>query len=99
MKLIHPTGPEALACLRAMREFATALGIASPALRMLRLLIQRNMLLFRLDFLRRGITPEGELLLGGFMSGFKRTNPFYVILLTALLWGAGINVTPLTQPH
>jgi hypothetical protein len=171
-----------------LRDFATALGIASPALRTLRLLIQRNMLLFRLDFLRRshvadmvrdtyrhhggiraiaeavlgqrgmiedkalaarfaalgelqadsfghvyfthcrgngfafpgerggfpyagayhdmthvlsgyGITPEGELLLGGFMSGFKRTNPFYVILLTALLWGAGINVTPLSQPH
>jgi hypothetical protein len=45
------------------------------------------------------ITPEGELLLGGFMAGFKRTNPFYVVLLTALLWGAGINVTPLSQPY
>jgi hypothetical protein len=46
-----------------------------------------------------GITPEGEPLLGGLMSGFERTNPFYVVLLTALLWGAGINVTPLSQPR
>jgi len=45
------------------------------------------------------ITPEGELLIGAFMAGFKRANPFYVVLLTALLWGAGINVTPLSQPH
>src|SRR5260221_1852766 len=166
------------------QDFATALGVASPALRTLQLLIERHMILFRLDFLRRshvadmvrdtyrhrgvaeavlgqrgmhedkelasrfaalgelpkesfgyayfthcrangfafpgerggfphagayhdmtlvlsgyGITPEGELLLGGFMAGFKWTNPFYVVLLTALLWGAGINVTPLSQPH
>jgi len=46
-----------------------------------------------------GITPDGELLLGGFMAGFKQSHPFYVVLLTALLWGAGINVTPLSQPH
>jgi hypothetical protein len=176
------------AAFARLQEFAGALGVAPPGLRTLRLLIQRQMLLFRLDFLRRshvadmirdtyhhqggirgvaeavlgqrgiyedkalaarfaalgelpvgtlghvyfthcrdngfafpgerggfpyagayhdmthvlsgyGITPEGELLLGGFMAGYKRTNPFYIVLLTALLWGAGINVTPLAQPH
>lgn len=176
------------ASFNRLREFAAVLGVESPALRTLRLLMQKNMLLFRLDFMRRshvadmvrdtyrhhggirgvaeavlgqrgmyedkalaarfialgdlpansfghvyfthcrgngfafpgerggfpyagayhdmthvlsgyGITPEGELLLGGFMAGYKRTNPFYVVLLTAFLWGAGINVTPLSQPH
>ena len=175
------------AAFRRLQDFAAALGIQTPALRTVQLLIQRHMLLFRLDFLRRshiadmvrdsyrqggllgmaeavlgqrglyedaelaarfealgrlpqdsfghvyythcrgngfafpgerggfpyagayhdmthvlsgyGITPEGEMLLGGFMAGYKQTNPFYVILLTALLWGAGVNATPLSQPH
>jgi hypothetical protein len=177
--------PAAFARLQA---FAAALGVEAPALRTIRLLIERHMILFRLDFMRRshigdmfkdtyrhhggvrgvaeallgqrgmiedkalaarfialerlpqdslgfvyykhcrdggfafpgerggfplagvyhdlthvlsgyGTTPEGELLVGGFMAGYKKTNPFYVVLLTALLWGAGINVTPLNQPH
>ncbi len=176
------------AAFERLRTFADALGVTAPALRTLHLLVEQQMVLFRLDFLRRshiadmvrdtykhrggilgvaaavlgqrglyedkelaarfeglgklpkdtfgyvyydhcrangfafpgerggfpytgayhdmthvlsgyGITPDGELLLGGFMAGFKQTNPFYVILLTALLWGAGINVTPLSQPH
>lgn len=176
------------AAFQRLQEFSAALGIQTPALRTVRLLIEKHMLLFRLDFLRRshiadmvkdsyrhrgglrgvaeallgqrglledkelaarfealgalpkdsfgyvyyehcrgngfafpgerggfpytgayhdmthvlsgyGITPEGELLLGGFMAGFKRVNPFYVILLTALLWGSGVNATPLSQPH
>jgi hypothetical protein len=46
-----------------------------------------------------GIAPEEELLVGGFTAGFKRTNPFYMILLVACLWGAGVNVVPVSQPH
>lgn len=171
-----------------LQTFATALGISIPALRTVRLLIEKNMLLFRLDFLRRshiadmvkdaykhhggvrgvaeallglrgmredkalaarfvalgglpedtlghayfehcrrhgfafpgerngfpltgayhdivhvlsgyGTAPEEELLIGGFCAGFKKANPFYMILLVSFLWGAGVNVTPVSQPH
>ncbi len=171
-----------------LQAFATALGISTPALRTVRLLIEKNMLLFRLDFMRRshiadmvkdaykhhggirgvaeallglrgmyedeelaarfvalgelpantlgrayfqhcrghgfafpgerngfplsgayhdmvhvlsgyGTEPQEELLVGGFTAAFKKTNPFYVVLLVSFLWGAGVNVTPVPQPH
>ncbi len=176
------------AAFARLQDIAAALGVAPPALRTIRLLVERHTVLFRLDFFRRshiadmfrdtyrnhggvlgvaqavlgqrgmvedrdlaarftalerlpadslghayfrhcrdlgfafpgerggfpisgayhdfthilsgyGTTPEEELLVGGFTAGYKRANPFYLVLLTALLWGAGINVTPLSQPH
>jgi hypothetical protein len=44
-------------------------------------------------------TPQGEHCVAGFQAGYKRVNPFYVILLPAFSFGAGVNVTPLDQPH
>lgn len=44
-------------------------------------------------------TPQGEHCVAGFQAGFKRVNPFYVILLAAFSFGAGTNVTPLPQPY
>ncbi len=176
------------AAFERLQSFATALGISIPALRTVRLFIEKNMLLFRLDFMRRshiadmvkdtyrhhgglravaeallglrgmhedkalaarflalgdlpkdtlgyayfdhcrshgfafpgerngfplagvyhdmahvlsgyGTAPEEELLVGAFSAAFKKTNPFYLLLLVSFLWGAGINVTPLAQPH
>jgi len=46
-----------------------------------------------------GTTPAEEHLVGGFTAGYKRVNPFYVALLPAFSFGAGVNVTPLDQPH
>ncbi len=46
-----------------------------------------------------GTEPAEELLVGGFTAGFKRTNPFYVVLFVNFLTGTGINVTPVPQPH
>jgi hypothetical protein len=43
--------------------------------------------------------PEGEMQVGGFMAGYKRHTPIFVILFVMLTFGAGINVTPLDQPH
>jgi hypothetical protein len=175
------------ACEARAEAFATALGVAAPALRTVRLLCEQHLLLFRLDFLRRshfkdmlvdqfrnhgglgglakgilglrglyrdpaladryaalgtlpsdtlgyayfhhirdngfgfpgepgslpegavyhdlthvlsgyGITPAGETCVGGFTSGYKKVNPFYVLLVPALTFGAGLNVTPSPQP-
>jgi len=44
-------------------------------------------------------TPAGETCVGGFTAGYKQANPFYVLLVPALNFGAGINVTPADQPH
>ena len=41
----------------------------------------------------------GEIQVGGLIAGFKRDNPFFVILFVMLTFGAGVNVTPLEQPH
>lgn len=179
--------PEPAAYAR-VEAFADALGVAPPALRTIRLLVEQHALLFRLDFMRRshmtdmikatyrhhggilgvaaallgqrglyedtelaarftalerlpadtlghhyfmhcrsqgfpfpgerggfplsgiyhdlthvlagyGTTPEGELMVGGFTAGFRRANPFYVLLFVSLLWGAGVNLTPVEQPH
>ena len=46
-----------------------------------------------------GTTPQGEHCVAGFQAGYKRVNPFYVILLAAFSFGAGTNVTPLPQPQ
>ncbi|MCE9648775.1 MAG: ubiquinone biosynthesis protein COQ4 [Parvibaculum sp.] len=179
--------PDAAAYAR-LETMARALGVKTPAMKTLRLLVEKNMMLFRLDFLRRshvadmvkdawrhhgglagaaaallgqrglvedpklaarftalealpedtlgriyfehcrshgfsfpgerggfpitgayhdmvhvlsgyGTAPEEELLVGAFTAGFKRTNPFYMILLVSFLWGAGVNVVPVSQPH
>ncbi|MFO0658807.1 MAG: hypothetical protein U0165_03090 [Polyangiaceae bacterium] len=41
----------------------------------------------------------GEIQVGGFIAGFKTENPFFVILFVMLTFGAGVNVTPIEQPH
>lgn len=46
-----------------------------------------------------GTTPQEEHCVAGFQAGCKRVNPFYVILLPAFSFGAGVNVTPLDQPY
>lgn len=43
-------------------------------------------------------SPDEEMLVGGLTAGFRRTNPFYVLLFVHLTFGAGINMTPLPQP-
>jgi len=40
-------------CMGRVESFAAALGVAAPALRTTRLLCERHMVLFRLDFMRR----------------------------------------------
>jgi ubiquinone biosynthesis protein Coq4 len=42
---------------------------------------------------------QGEMQIAGFIAGYKRENPFFVILFVTLTFSAGINVTPLPQPH
>jgi hypothetical protein len=46
-----------------------------------------------------GATPEGETMVGGFTAGYKRVNPFYVLLLPTLTFSAGVNMTPSNQPR
>jgi hypothetical protein len=46
-----------------------------------------------------GTTPEEETMVGGFTAGYKRVNPFYVILLPLFTFSTGVNVTPTNQPH
>lgn len=46
-----------------------------------------------------GTAPEEEMLVGAFTAGYKRVNPFYVILFVTLSFSTGVNVTPLEQPH
>lgn len=175
-------------CLARVEAFAAALGVAAPAVRTVRLLCERHMVLFRLDFMRRshlkdifvdqykhhggirglaagilglrglhedpeiakryialaelapdtlghaffrhyrdhgfafpgeplgfpeaGIyhdlthvlagystSPAEETLVTGFTAGYKRVNPFYVILLGVLTFSTGVNATPAPQPH
>lgn len=45
-----------------------------------------------------GTTPAGETCVGGFTAGYKKANPFYVLLVPALTFGTGVNVTPNPQP-
>lgn len=46
-----------------------------------------------------GPSPDGETLVGGLTAGFKKGNPLFVTLFTFLTFGAGVNVTPNSQPH
>jgi hypothetical protein len=46
-----------------------------------------------------GTDPEGELEVGAFVTGFRRDNPIAVLLFVMLTFSAGVNVTPLPQPH
>lgn len=46
-----------------------------------------------------GPTPPEEMLVGAFIAGFKKGNPLFVVLFVFLTFGAGVNVTPLPQPH
>jgi hypothetical protein len=43
--------------------------------------------------------PQGEVQIAGFIAGYKKENPFFVILFVTLTFSAGVNVTPLPQPH
>jgi hypothetical protein len=43
-------------------------------------------------------TPGEEMLIGGLTAGFRKQNPFYVILFVQLTFGAGMNMTPIPQP-
>jgi hypothetical protein len=43
-------------------------------------------------------TPGEEMLVGGLTAGFRRINPFYVLLFVQLTFGAGMNMTPVPQP-
>jgi len=45
-----------------------------------------------------GTAPAQEMLVGGLTAGFRKQNPFYVILFAQLTFGAGMNMTPLKQP-
>ena len=42
--------------------------------------------------------PEGELQIGGFVGGYKKHTPIFMILFVILTFSAGINVTPVDQP-
>lgn len=42
--------------------------------------------------------PAEEMLVGGLTAGFRRINPFYVLLFVQFTFGAGINMTPVPQP-
>lgn len=46
-----------------------------------------------------GTDSQGELQIGGFVTGFRRNNPIAVLLFVMLTFSAGVNVTPLPQPH
>lgn len=46
-----------------------------------------------------GTRPAGEVLVGSFTAGYRKHNPTFVLLFVQLSFGAGINVTPVDQPH
>jgi hypothetical protein len=43
--------------------------------------------------------PEGEVQIGGFVAGYKKHTPIFMILFVMLTFSAGINVTPVDQPN
>ena len=45
-----------------------------------------------------GVDPAGEMCIGAFVAGFKKQNPFYVLLFVTLTFSAATNVTPIPQP-
>ncbi len=172
--------------VKIVEEFATALGVRTPELRDLKFLAEQQMLLFRLDFMRRShirdmvqdqfqqhgllesikailglrgfveepalaaryhalerlpqntlgyalwqhyhkngfafpgekygfpesgvyhdlshvlagysTQPEGEVQVAGFIAGYRKHNPFYVILFVLLQFGAGVKIVPIDTP-
>jgi hypothetical protein len=46
-----------------------------------------------------GTDPEGEMQIEGFQAGYMKDKPFFMVLFAVLTWSAGLNVTPLPQPH
>jgi ubiquinone biosynthesis protein Coq4 len=46
-----------------------------------------------------GTDSPGEVQVAGFVAGYRKHNPAFVLLFIMLTFGAGINVTPLEQPH
>jgi hypothetical protein len=45
-----------------------------------------------------GTDSAGEVQIGGFVAGFRKERPVFVILFVMLTFSAGINVTPIDQP-
>jgi len=46
-----------------------------------------------------GTDPRGEMQIGAFIAGYRKQNPFFLILFVTLTFSAGVNVTPLPQPN
>lgn len=44
-------------------------------------------------------TPGEEMLVGGLTAGFRKVNPFYVLLFVQFTFGAGMNMAPVPQPR
>lgn len=44
-------------------------------------------------------TPGEEMLVGGLTAGFRKINPFYVLLFVQFTFGAGMNMAPVPQPR
>jgi hypothetical protein len=42
--------------------------------------------------------PEGEIQVSGFVAGYKKHTPIFMILFVMLTFSAGVNVTPVPQP-
>lgn len=42
--------------------------------------------------------PEEEVLVAAFTAGYRKTNPFFVLLFVMLTFGSGFNMTPEPQP-
>jgi hypothetical protein len=45
-----------------------------------------------------GTTPADEVLVAAFIAGYRRSNPYFVLLFAMLTFGAGMNMTPALQP-
>jgi hypothetical protein len=43
--------------------------------------------------------PEGEVQVASFSAGFKRHRPFYLIMFSLLIFGAGVNVRPSSEDY
>jgi hypothetical protein len=46
-----------------------------------------------------GTTVEEETCVGGFTAGYRKVNPFYVLLLPTISFSTGVNLTAANQPH
>jgi ubiquinone biosynthesis protein Coq4 len=43
--------------------------------------------------------PEGEMEMVGFQTGYMKRKPMFMLLFGVITFGAGLNLTPLPQPH